>query len=135
MNLARLRWLPALLLTLLASQPWPASAGMTKEEVTAFKNSKEKAEKGDALAQYQLGLCYDRGVGVAKNLAQAAAWYRKAAETGYAEAQASLGFCYQKGLGVPADLAEAKRWYTRAASQGDANAQALLKELSAQSGR
>lgn len=43
------------------------------------------------MAQYNLGVCYDRGNGVTKNAEEAVKWYRKAAEQGYAKAQDSLG--------------------------------------------
>ena len=59
-----------------------------------------KAERGDAAAQFQLGLAYDEGHGVAQDYAEALAWYRKSAEQGYAFAQGNLGYMYQNGVGV-----------------------------------
>lgn len=47
---------------------------------------KNKAEQGNAEAQYSLGVCYRCGDGVEKNLEEAIKWYRKAAEQGYAKA-------------------------------------------------
>ncbi len=77
-----------------------------------------KANQGDTNAQFQLGVAYDQGQGVAKNQGQAAAWYRKAAEKGHATAQNSLGSMYQYGEGLPQDNTEAVRWYQKAADQG-----------------
>lgn len=43
---------------------------------------KNKAEQGNAEAQYSLGVCYRCGDGVEKNLEEAIKWYKKAAEQG-----------------------------------------------------
>lgn len=53
---------------------------------------KNKAEQGNAEAQYSLGVCYRCGDGVEKNLEEAIKWYKKAAEQGYARAQHNLEF-------------------------------------------
>ena len=42
----------------------------------------KKAEAGNAEAMYELGVCYEHGKGVKKNIAEAVKWYRKAAENG-----------------------------------------------------
>ena len=126
MNLASRHWLSAMLLALLAFLPWSASAGMTPEEVKAFEGYKAKAEKGDAEAQYNLGLCYFYGTGVAKDEVEAVKWFRKAADLGYAKAQSNLGISYYDGTGVAKDEVEAVKWYRKAAEQGDAKGQCNL---------
>jgi TPR repeat protein len=100
--------------------PSSVSAGMTPKEVEGYK---AKAETGDRVAQYNLGLCYIFGDGVAKDQVQAVAWYRKAAAQGYAEAQFNLGNCYANGEGVAKDQVQAVSWYRKAAEQGNAYAQ------------
>ena len=92
----------------------------------AVKLLSEAAEKGDALAQTYLGLCYDWGRGVDEDLAKAAELYRKAAKQGEMYAQRNLGLCYQYGRGVEKNLAEAVQWYRKAAEQGQASAQCNL---------
>lgn len=47
-----------------------------------FSGTVRLPEQGYANAQNQLGWCYERGVGVPKNRAEAVKWYRKAAEQG-----------------------------------------------------
>ena len=84
---------------------------------------KKAARKGDAKAQYNLGVAYDVGQGVPQDQVEAARWYRKAANQGNAEAQAHLGHAYDVGQGVPQDRAEALRWLKKAADQGNAMAQ------------
>ncbi|MBQ9771958.1 MAG: sel1 repeat family protein, partial [Lentisphaeria bacterium] len=51
---------------------------------------RKAAEQGNALAQYNLGVCYENGEGVQKDLVQAVFWFRKAADQGYAQAQEAL---------------------------------------------
>lgn len=45
---------------------------------------RQMAERGDAKAQYMIGLAYYTGTGVPQDYKQAVSWYRKAAEQGYA---------------------------------------------------
>ena len=47
-----------------------------------FEETKIEAEKGNAPAQFNLGLMYDNGRGVPKDEAEAVKWYRKAADQG-----------------------------------------------------
>ncbi len=93
------------------------------DEVSGLK---ERADKGDAQARYQLGLRYAEGIDVARDEAEAVRWFRKAAEQGYAAAQNDLGAMYAPGRGVKQDYAEALRWYRKAAEQGEAQAQNSL---------
>ena len=48
------------------------------------------AEQGNAVAQYNLGVCYNFGKGVEKDLQKAIEWYTKAAEQGDEDAQEAL---------------------------------------------
>ena len=90
------------------------------EDFTALA---ERAEQGDADAQFRLGVMYDIGQGVPQDEAKAAAWYKKAAEQGDADAQLNLGLMYDNGRGVPQDEVRAVAWYRKAAEQGNENAQ------------
>jgi len=77
----------------------------------------KKAEAGDAVAQYDLGLCYSEGLVVAKDKKEALKWYTKSAEQGYSWAQSDLGTRYTLGLGVAKDEKEALKWYKKVAEQ------------------
>ncbi len=90
---------------------------------TALREWRPLAKQGDADAQYNLGIMYERGQGVPQDDAEAVKWYCKAAEQGYASAQFNLGNMYGEGQGVPQDYAEAVKWYRRAAEQGNAGGQ------------
>lgn len=81
------------------------------------------AEAGHVDAQFNLGLMYDNGTGVPRDLAAAAAWYRRAAEAGDRTAQSYLGEMYARGEGVEQSFEEAVEWYEKAALRGDSRAQ------------
>jgi TPR repeat protein len=63
---------------------------VTQNHQEALKWFRKGAEQGFALAQYNLGVMYHNGQGVAQNHEEAVKWYRKAAEQGYADAQKAL---------------------------------------------
>ena len=93
---------------------------------------KPLAERGDALAQYNLGLMYHHGLGVEGGLSQAAKWYGRAAENGDADAQNAIGDLYVAGLWGKKDYAKAVTWYELAAEQGHVEAQRKLGNLLAE---
>ncbi len=75
------------------------------------------ADQGDVAAQFQLGVMYAEGQGVAKDYTEAFRWLRLAADQGYAGAQSSIGVMYADGLGVAQDLVQAHMWLNLAASR------------------
>ena len=89
---------------------------------------RQSAEKGDASAQFKLGLCYALGLGVAKDEAKAFAWFSKAAGQGHARALYIVGLCYNDGTGIAKDAAHAVECLKLAATAGDEDAKKWLKE-------
>ena len=85
----------------------------------------ERAKRGDADAQVQLGNRYREGNGVSMDLVEAVSWYRKAADQGDAKAQCSIGFNYY----TEGESVEAVKWYRKAAEQGDALGQRCLAHM------
>lgn len=82
------------------------------------------AKKGDARAQYQLGVCYDQGLGVAADAKEAMRWLSRAAKAGSVDAQILYAFNLTLGQGISKpDEREAIKWYLKAAEQGNAEAQ------------
>jgi len=102
---------------------------MTPEEVKEFEGNKIKAEKGDAVAQFNLGSFYAYGNGVTKDYAEAHKWWRKAAEQGEPLSSGALAVCYTHGRGVTKDYAEAAKWWRKAAEMGDVGSQGILGSL------
>ena len=69
------------------------------------------AEQGHAAAQFNVGVLYEKGLGVSQDYAQAARWYLKAAEQGDPDAQYNVALLYETGTGVARDLDAAQKWY------------------------
>lgn len=96
---------------------------MEEDKKKAVECYQKATEEGNVNAQYNLGLCYKNGAGIAKDEKKAVEWFRKAAEQGDADAQFILGDCYMNGKGVAVDEKKAVEWYQKAAEQGNAYAQ------------
>ncbi|MGX5834039.1 tetratricopeptide repeat protein [Aeromonas piscicola] len=84
------------------------------EEITTLK---EKAEAGDAIAQFELGQKYRLGLGVKQSNSNALDWYRKSAEQNYARGQNAMGQVLRQGIGVEINYIEAITWYRKAIDQ------------------
>ena len=97
--------------------------------INAVEYFQKSAEKGHAMAQYNLAWCYHIGLGVTQNDTEAVKWYRKAAEQGLAQAQYNLGACYYYGYGVTQNYTEAVKWFKKAAEQNHGGAIYKLKQL------
>ena len=83
----------------------------------------ELAQNGHSGAQYNLGLMYNNGNGVGRDMFEALDLWRRAAVQGHASAQYNLGLLYEGDDEIAEDFLEAARWYRSAAEQGHANAQ------------
>lgn len=80
----------------------------------AVEYLRKSADKGYVLAMFNLGMCYEQGVGLNPSILEAWSWYKKAADKGYAPAMNSLGAICEKKHAV----AEAMTWYRKAADRG-----------------
>ena len=88
-------------------------------------------EQGNASGQYNLGVMYDKGLGVLQDYKTAVKWYRLSAEQGYAPAQYNLGLMYYYGEGVIEDNVYAHMWVNISASNGgerEKNARDIIEE-------
>ena len=90
----------------------PAQAG-------GSESMQRLAERGDPVAQFEMGARYATGEEVAQDYPQALSWFSKAAEQGNVAAQATLGAYYWAGRGVPQDLSKAYYWAILARAGGD----------------
>jgi TPR repeat protein len=105
------------------------SHAVVKDFPQAFDSYSKVAEQGDAAAQLYLGLTYDLGRDIPRNVIEAARWYRKAAAQGSSSAASNLGVLYYNGDGMPKDSAEAAVWFSSAATRGNVIAQYCLGRL------
>ncbi len=120
---------------------WPMAAfadfekGFTRFEQGdyegAYGEMKPDAARGDARAQYVIGVLYLNGLGVEPDDEQAHYWLRLAGEGGHTEAQVELARLYRDGLGVAQDLAQMVTWYERAAARGHVGAQLFVADAHA----
>lgn len=92
-----------------AKPKWRPGMALTHEQALA--------EKGDAEAQFNLGMSFSKGVGVVRNDAEAVRWFGKAAEKGHAHAQLMLADALRTGTGTAQDAVAAAGWYRKAAEQ------------------
>ena len=97
---------------------WFIGSRQKKDATAAERCFREKAEAGDAAAQWWLGASYQYGVGAEKNHRQALHWYRLAARQGSQPAQNML-----QALSGQARERQLEQQLLEHAEQGDAQAQ------------
>jgi TPR repeat protein len=81
------------------------------------------ADHGYPAAQFNIGMLYQKGVGVERSLTTANAWFQKAVDRNFAPAQLALGRAYMDGIGVDQNTDRGLVLMTSAAEQGLAQAQ------------
>lgn len=84
------------------------------------------AQRGNAEANFNLGILHEDGLGVPQSIQAAVEYYEKAAVAGSSKAQYRLGLLYSVGAKIARDAVKAERWLAAAAAQGDQDAVALL---------
>jgi GAF domain-containing protein/Sel1 repeat-containing protein/PilZ domain-containing protein len=107
-------------------------SGDYSPQPSSLSELRKMAVAGDPEAQWQLGIRYHNGNGIARDDAQAVKWFELAAEQGNVAAQGALGAYYWSGRGVPEDLTKAYFWSAIAMAQGDAMSKARIEGLSSQ---
>ena len=85
----------------------------------AMKIWSANAAKGDAHAQFSLGLVYDFGTYLKQDYKTAVFWYKRAAEQGLSYAQLALSFRFLLGEGVIEDYVYAHMWANIARANGE----------------
>lgn len=95
---------------------------------------RQRAEQGDAEAEYQLGMTYCCGFGPGHTDTIARKWLCRAALQGHAEAQYQLGRMYgnvisKRPFSTPQHVDYAYLWYGLAAAQGSQLAAGYLAAL------
>ena len=96
------------------------SAAYTRgDHAAAFSVFRQLAAAGNALGQYNLGVYYRDGLGVAQDYDAARSWFEAAAAQGYDDALNNLGELYDQGLGVAQDSNRARQYFEQAAAKGN----------------
>ena len=95
---------------------------------------KAEAEKGSPLHIVALGLAYETGTHVKRDLKKAFSLYIKAVKKKYHEGFFALGWLYENGLGVKKNPAYAIKLYKRAIKYDNPNAKKRLEEIETDKG-
>ncbi|MFZ6720722.1 tetratricopeptide repeat protein [Undibacterium sp. Ji49W] len=93
---------------------------------SAAESFRAAANKGNADAQFNLGLMYLNGEGIEQDYKQAMSWFEQSASKDNVRAQVNLGRMYAKGKGIVSNHGIAASWFRKAADQGYADAQYSL---------
>ena len=91
--------------------------GVQQNDAEALKWFLLAADRGNALAEFNLGVMHAEGRGVPQDNGEAARWYRLAADRGSPQAQYNLGLWYANGDGGSADNVRAHMWFNLAAAR------------------
>lgn len=89
----------------------------------------EAAARGDAEAQFGLGIAYDFGQGVPADSLTSCRWYSRAAEAGHVTGAFNAAVMHDSGRCGPRRADVAARWYARAAAADFPRAQVALAQL------
>jgi TPR repeat protein len=90
---------------------------------------RRKAQRGDAVAQTILGICYLDGSDVEADYGEAFRLLTSASEKRVPRAMTNLARMYAKGLGTAKNIVEAVRLYESAAEAGEFLAQVQLGRI------
>ncbi|XP_015607485.1 uncharacterized protein LOC107273617 [Cephus cinctus] len=105
--------------------------GIKAIEEKRYKDAIKHFSTGATLSSpgstFNLGLCYEMGIGTLVDNLKAAKYYHDAAEQGHADAMYNLGVFHAQGRGgLPIDTNMARMLFTKAAGLGQVQAQEAL---------
>lgn len=115
-----------------ASAPTPESMDLESAmppAPVAADSTAALAERGDAKAQFQLGMSYRNGQADSQDSTLAYKWIAQSAQQGHADAQYVVGTMHLAGHGVLQSFPTAIEWFERAAQQNHADAQYNLGRM------
>jgi len=94
------------------------AADLSEPARKVFRDTKARADRGEAEAQLAVASMYASGMGTSPDLGKAVKYHRRAAELNLPEGQYQVALDYARGLGVKEDKEEAAQWYLKAAQRG-----------------
>lgn len=102
--------------------------GVSEDQKRALELVLQAAELGDARAQYEIGIAYEKGDVFPRDIEKAGAWLKKSAEQDYADGQFAYGVWLATGGGKGLEKATAAQrsaalaWLQKAKSNGNLEA-------------
>jgi len=106
--------------------------GLPRDREKAFTLFLQAGKAGIPAACLYLGIKYENGSGVTRNLTETAHWYCCAATKNWGMAQFLLAGLYAKGRGVEKNKIKALAWYELANEQGYPAARESILQISAE---
>jgi TPR repeat protein len=120
-----------LALSVFASAHAAATAGAADDGDAAFKLKDygkamkllmPLAQRGDPVAETDVGIMYYGGLGVPVDRAEGVKWFMSSAKQGTLGGEVDMGIAYATGEGIRQDRLQAYMWFSLAADQGSASA-------------
>lgn len=117
------------------SNMFDQGSGVTADQKKAFAYTQKAADLGDARAQHDVGLAYEKGRMVPRDIDKAAQWLKKSADQDYGDGQFAYGVLLATGRGkglenaTDADKAEALDYLKKAKANGNDEAGDYIKTL------
>jgi TPR repeat protein len=111
-----------------SSGPQSAEASPSRNSYTgtSARDLRGFALRGDAAAQYALGMRYASGDGVKQDYHEALVWFLKSADQGNARAASKLAAFFWSGRGSPRDYGKAYFWGLLAQAAGDEQGRVIV---------
>ena len=93
-----------------------------KDYGTAMKLLMPLAQRGDPVAETDVGIMYYEGLGVPRDRVEGVKWFKSSAKQGTPGGEVDMGIAYATGEGIRQDRVQAYMWFNLAADQGSASA-------------
>ena len=87
------------------------------------------ATQGVSVSQYNTGVNYFTGRGIAKDLEKAVYWYQRASEQGHSKAPFNIAIIYANGEITEKDLSLSLEYFLISAERGNKEAKDFVKKL------
>jgi TPR repeat protein len=108
---------------------YASGRGVDADVAEAARLTREAADLGFPMSQYNIGMYLRDGTGVEKNPAEALRYFELAAGQRFADAYAAIGRMHREGNGIPRDYDESCRWFRMAAERRNAEGISCLADM------
>ncbi len=107
-----------------------AIAHIKAKEYNAARDILFQIEKyGAPEVYYEIGLLFNKGLGIGKDNKESAKYFLRAAELGHLKSIYNIAYMYEHGIGPKLDGKAAAKWYEKAANSGLKKAQRKMGDL------
>ncbi len=107
----------------------PNESCLKKDAQLAVKWLTQAGEGGHSQSALMVGVMYENGWGIPKNIKKAEHWFGKAASLGDSKGMIALGHLYSQEEDKLSDHQAAREWYEKAWAKGDSEAAFYISKL------